>query len=309
MTANAGSIGPSNDDDHVHTLHDDLDSNDNISIDAVDASNVHHLPTSVSLGSEDKKMLDKQLSSIDVLDATKAESVQQPQVEPINASNNSISSKTTAKPPPPSSGQKAPASTNNNGNKNPFEVFNEYVAFFFRKAEDYEETLERRESKVDLRASMQKVESMDKVRHGAATLRYNGSRTELAVDENDSRKEDIVVGKVENGVNEQHEPSPRLSPKSEAIVAVEAISSFRPLTEIREEYKQSRSHSVGTDIDEHSVKKQKSSSTQQAEMAVEEWEEFCATKKQNPFSDVAIEVSLGFSNLQLEYFHILMKLF
>jgi len=175
--------------------------------------------------------------------------------------------------------------SNNNANKNPFEAFNEYVAFFFRKAEVYEEELERRESKVDLRASL------DAVRHGGATLRYNGSRIELAAEDS---------GILQHSDSECAQPptSPRLSPTTEAIAAVEAISHFRSLSEVRKEIKESRSHSFGPQDDVFSAKRQKSVQGEQndADGVVdddemkEKWAIFFNEKKQNAFDEVAIQV-------------------
>eukprot|EP00804_Cyclotella_cryptica_P023991 CCRYP_010081-RA/>CCRYP_010081-RA protein AED:0.28 eAED:0.28 QI:381/1/1/1/1/1/2/66/585 len=174
--------------------------------------------------------------------------------------------------------------SNNNANKNPFEAFNEYVAFFFRKAEVYEEELERRESKVDLRASM------DVVRHGSATLRYNGSRIELAAEDS---------GIIQDAEKECAEPltSPRLSPTTEAIAAVEAISNFRPLSEVRKEIEGYRSHSFGPEEEMSSAKGPKSVlGTQDDTDAIlnddemkEKWDGFCNGKKQNAFDEVAIQ--------------------
>lgn len=175
--------------------------------------------------------------------------------------------------------------SNNNANKNPLEALNDYVSFFFRKPEVYEEKIEIRESKADLKASL------DAVRHGGVTLRYNGSRIELAAEDSDI---------LDHAVSECAEPptSPRLSPTTEAVAAVEAISHFRSLSEVRNEIKESRSHSFGPEDDALSVKRQKSAQREQNETdgvvdddeMKEKWEVFCNGRKQNAFDEVAIQV-------------------
>lgn len=163
---------------------------------------------------------------------------------------------------------------NNITDKNPLQVFNEYVAALFQKAEVYEKELERRESRIDLQASV------DDVRHGGTTLHYNGSRIDLVEEDNTPMQE--------KSINEMPKPesSPRLSPMSEAVAAVEAISSFRSFNEVKREM----SFRSDTGNEMQDSKRQKSDRVIDGRESIEEkWNEFCGMKSQNTFAEVAID--------------------
>ncbi|KAL7509450.1 hypothetical protein ACHAXN_006435 [Cyclotella atomus] len=180
-------------------------------------------------------------------------------VQQNHGSSKSASSVAFNKAPPPRQ-----VSNGNGAEKNPLQMFNDYVANLFQKAEVYEQELERREeSKTDLQ------ESLDDARHGNA-----------AVDENGIAKN-----------NKTESTSPRLSPTSQAVAAVEAMSSFRSFTDVKREV------SFRSESDKESKRLKSSDSTQAdddvviaaAEDIKDQWAKFCEIKKQNAFGEVVIE--------------------
>lgn len=179
------------------------------------------------------------------------------------------------------SNQLAPsAASANTEEKNPIQLFNEYVATLFQRAEVYEQELEKRESIRDLRVSP----SLDNVRHGS-------TRRNIIEEAGVARN---------NGEDEGDEPelsSPRLSPTTEAIAVVEAMSSFRSFTEVKREV----SFRSETEQEPQTSKEKADEGTtdgidEDAAVAVadeddvwDKWDKFCETKRQNTYSEVALD--------------------
>ena len=185
-----------------------------------------------------------------------------------------------------------PIQTNTNSEKNPLQVFNEYVANLFQKAEVYEQELERRQSKINLETSL------DHVRHG--TIR------------NDSMEEDIKPNQRGNGdtVNET-ESSPMLSPTSEAVAVVEAMSSFRSFTDV----KRAVSFRSESELEGQSSTSQKPDQATTIDSCVdseadqgdkENWNTFCEVKKQNNFAEVAVD-DISLSLTLDEFYDLVLK--
>ena len=174
----------------------------------------------------------------------------------------------------------------NNQNKTAFDAFGDFLTVFFRKAEVYEEELERRQS-----------------------------QRELLLKREDSGDEGDAV----NTSFKKNLSSPRLSPTMEAMAAVEAMSSFRSLKEVKIELKESQS--FDQEGGQQNKKKRKTSESNLQDVATEEklqpllsenaklvdnlipaedesmknewaeqWKQFCEEKKKNKFKEVAIQV-------------------
>ena len=169
------------------------------------------------------------------------------------------------------SNQLAPSAASLNADeKNPIQLFNDYVATLFQRAEVYEQELEKRESTRDLRASL------DNVRHGSTRRNL----TEVVSN----------YGKVE--ADNPESTSPRLSPTTEAIAVVEAMSSFRSFTEVKREV------SFRSETEEEpQIKKKKAdegttyedAATTDEDDVWDKWDKFCETKRQNAYSEVALD--------------------
>ena len=197
--------------------------------------------------------------------------VEETTVEKANPSMISASSKDYNQSAQPcSSGQ----NVSNNFDKNPLQLFNDYVAALFQKAEVYEAELERRESKTDLQTSL------DDVRHGSTTLHYNGSHIQLV-----NHEKNVALDR-QNSECIHDISSLKLSPTTEAIAAVDALSNFRPLSEVRREISsRSGTNEVPHDITSNVFDEM----THDDEDAKQKWEKFCDTKRRQAFGDVAIE--------------------
>lgn len=195
----------------------------------------------------------------------------QPKVPPARAPN-------TAPPRQSQSG---------NENENPFGAFGDYITMLFQKAEVLEEELEIRQSQRDLQARM------DKTHHGSSRRKLPMSPE--GVIGSFSSEENSHDGKVKEDVGAQE--TPKLSDSMEARAAVEAISSFRSLAEVKKQL------SIVAD-DKHREKKQKMEEQEQStkpteEVAVDEskkrewkeqWDAFVGEKKKNKYNEVAIQV-------------------
>ena len=169
------------------------------------------------------------------------------------------------------SNQFAPSAASlNTEEKNPIQLFNDYVATLFQRAEVYEQELEKRESTRYLRASL------DNDRHGS-------TRRNLT---------EVVSNYAKVEADNPESTSPRLSPTTEAIAVVEAMSSFRSFTEVKREV------SFRSETEEEpQIKKKKADegTTYEDAAATDEddvwdkWDKFCETKRQNAYSEVALD--------------------
>ena len=177
--------------------------------------------------------------------------------------------------PPQSSNS---ANYNNNTNGNPFDAF---ISFFFQQAEVYEEELEIRQSQRNLQLQL------DKQRHGVSSRRLQGKMPLSPEGGSTSSEEEIVR-------LSQRSSTPNLTEKGEALAAVEAMSSFMSLKEVKKQLKDE--HSFDREDVAHEQKKQKiENGDDVADEAIknqlrEEWKAFVKEKKQNKFNEVAIEV-------------------
>jgi len=184
-------------------------------------------------------------------------------------------------------------SGNNNNNKNAFDAFGDFLTVFFRKAEVYEEELE-----------------------------WHESQRALLDDDVLSVEHDGVV----NGVpHADGIISPKLSPKMEAMAAVEAMSNFRAFNDVKLEKIQEGHLLDRQKIDGKSIKKVKlgeggesisrnnnnitandgeveevPSPVKEDEAAKEkwrgQWRKFCGEKKKSKFKEIAIQrICLPFS--------------
>lgn len=175
---------------------------------------------------------------------------------------------------------------NNNNNKNAFDAFGDFLTVFFRKAEVYEEELERHES-----------------------------QRALLDDDVLSVEHDGVVKGVPHA---DDITSPKLSPKIEAMAAVEAMSNFRAFNDVKLEKIQEGHLLDRQKIDHKSTKKAKlgedgesnsrnnitahncaveevPSPVKEDEAATEkwrgQWNKFCGEKKKSKFKEIAIQVT------------------
>ena len=177
--------------------------------------------------------------------------------------------------PPQSSNS---VNNNNNNNGNPFDAF---ISFFFQQAEVYEEELEIRQSQRNLQLQL------DKQRHGVSSRRLHG-KMPLSPEGGSTSSEEEIVGLS------QRSSTPNLTEKGEALAAVEAMSSFMSLKEVKKQLKDE--HSFDKEDVAHDQKKQKIENDDDvADEAMknqlrEEWKAFVKEKKQNKFNEVAIEV-------------------
>lgn len=179
---------------------------------------------------------------------------------------------------PPQSSNSANNNINSNNNGNPFDAF---ISFFFQQAEVYEEELEIRQSQRNLQLQL------DKQRHGVSSRRLHG-KMPLSPEGGSTSSEEEIVGLS------QRSSTPNLTEKGEALAAVEAMSSFMSLKEVKKQLKDE--HSFDKEDVAHDQKKQKIENDDDvADEAMknqlrEEWKAFVKEKKQNKFNEVAIEV-------------------
>jgi len=183
----------------------------------------------------------------------------------------------THTPPVPARKNSSSSTTKNNTNNNEksaLDAFSEYVSFFFQKAEVYEEELEIQQSQRNL---------LDKQHHGV-------SNRLLSPEGGSTSSEEIGMS--------QHSSSSQLSPQAEALAAVEAMSNFGSLGDIRRKLKDEHSFDKADDGNEQ--KKQKvevdgGTSSTAAGGGVdmtrlrEQWSSFVKEKKKNKFKEIAIE--------------------
>mmetsp|Transcript_12320 Transcript_12320/g.18297 ORF Transcript_12320/g.18297 Transcript_12320/m.18297 type:complete len:634 (-) Transcript_12320:100-2001(-) len=192
---------------------------------------------------------------------------------------------------PPSTPQR-PQSTiavpdSTNSNKSALDSFSEYISFFFKNVEDYEEKLERSESQRDLKVST--------VRKNRRESRFSSPEQADNDDDDDVGMKEIIF--QQQGSIEQTEsrdlvssPSLTLSESQEAMAAVEAICNFRSLREVKKEIMDRG----GTPKREH-PKEQKASDSvigQEADTDIdvrESWDRFCSEKKGNKFNGLGLE--------------------
>mmetsp|Transcript_29711 Transcript_29711/g.45958 ORF Transcript_29711/g.45958 Transcript_29711/m.45958 type:complete len:633 (-) Transcript_29711:152-2050(-) len=191
---------------------------------------------------------------------------------------------------PPSTPQRpqstiaVPGSTNSN--KSALDSFSEYISFFFKNVEDYEEKLERSESQRDLKVST--------VRKNRRESRFSSPEQADDDDDDDVGMKEIIFqhqGSIEQTESRDLVSSPNLtlSESQEAMAAVEAICNFRSLREVKKEIMDR-----GTPKREH-PKEQKASDSvigQEADTDIdirESWDSFCSEKKGNKFNGLGLE--------------------
>ena len=174
-----------------------------------------------------------------------------------------------------------PQSSSNNSNNNNGNPFDAFISFFFQQAEVYEEELEIRQSQRNLQLQL------DKQRHGVSSRRLQG-KMPLSPEGGSTSSEEEIVGLS------QRSSTPNLTEKGEALAAVEAMSSFMSLKEVKKQLKDE--HSFDKEDVAHDQKKQKIENGDDVADEVmknrlrEEWKAFVKEKKQNKFNEVAIEV-------------------
>ena len=192
---------------------------------------------------------------------------------------------------PPSTPQRpqstiaVPGSTSSN--KSALDSFSEYISFFFKNVEDYEEKLERSESQRDLKVST--------VRKNRRESRFSSPEQADNDDDDDVGMKEIIFqqqGSIEQTESRElvSSPSLTLSESQEAMAAVEAICNFRSLREVKKEIMDRG----GTPKREH-PKEQKASDSvigQEADTDIDvrlSWDSFCSEKKGNKFNGLGLE--------------------
>jgi hypothetical protein len=211
--------------------------------------------------------------------------------------HSTLSSELSNIPPPSLQQTKSSGRNNNSNNKSALDSFSEYISFFFKNAENYEEMLEKRShSQRHLKASM------DRKRQNSS--RFASPEEGDDDDDDDVDMEEIIIqqgGSIEHTGLTQRASTPstpnlKLSDSQEAMAAVEAISNFRSLREVKKEImdrgstldeqqgrpkKQPKiSHSIGqgappcdTDVDD----------------IRQTWDSFCNEKKKNKYNEIGFE--------------------
>ncbi len=161
------------------------------------------------------------------------------------------------------------SNSSNNSNKTALDAVSEYISYYFKNAENYEEMLERSESQRDLTASL------DKRRHGSSRFASPEGG------DDDDEQEGSTGLRLRSS-------TPTLSDSQEAMAAVEAISNFRSLKEVKKDIV-----SRGSSLDQQQQqKKQKfDDRAQQApsDEVDQQWDDFCKEKKKNKFNETGIE--------------------
>jgi hypothetical protein len=183
--------------------------------------------------------------------------------------DDAVTSTTTNMPTLRQSKSSGSSNSSNNSNKTAIDAVSEYISYYFKNAENYEEMLERSESQRDLTASL------DKRRHGS-------SRFASPEGGDDDDEEEGSTGL------RLRSSTPTLSDSQEAMAAVEAISNFRSLKEVKKDI-----ISRGSSLDQQQQqKKQKiDDRAQQApsDEVDQQWDNFCKEKKKNKFNETGIE--------------------
>ena len=143
-----------------------------------------------------------------------------------------------------------PSSTNSN--KSALDSFSEYISFFFKNAENYEEMLERSESQSDLK------------------VLADGKRGESRFASPEQAGDDV---------ERVSSPNLILSDSQEAMAAVEAICNFRSLREVKKEI-----------MDRGTPKKQNVNDSGIADSDIDKlWRSFCSEKKSHKFNELGLE--------------------
>ena len=184
--------------------------------------------------------------------------------------DDAVTSATNTNRPTLQQSKSSGSSNSNNSNKTALDAVTEYISYYFKNAENYEEMLERSESQRDLTASL------DKRRHGSSRF----ASPEGGDDDDDEQEESTGL--------RLRSSTPTLSDSQEAMAAVEAISNFRSLKEVKKDIV-----SRGSSLDQQQQqKKQKfDDRAQQApsDEVDQQWDNFCKEKKKNKFNETGIE--------------------
>lgn len=169
-----------------------------------------------------------------------------------------------------------PSSTNSN--KSALDSFSEYISFFFKNVENYEEMLERTESQRDLQASVDRKRREPRF----SSPEQTGDDGNVDVD-----MKEIVIqqqGSIEHAESRERmlsTPDVMLSDSQEALAAVEAMCTFRSLKEVKKEIMDR-----GTPKKDH-PKKQRLTDT---DIDIRQsWNSFCSEKKSNKFNELGLE--------------------
>jgi len=175
-----------------------------------------------------------------------------------------------------------PSSTNSN--KSALDSFSEYISFFFKNVENYEEMLERSESQRNLQASV------DRKRRES---RFS-SPEQAGDDDVDVDMKEIMIqrqGSIDQTESRERISSPTLmlSDSMEALATVEAISNFRSLREVKKEIMDR-----GTPKRDRLKKQSLNDSDigQEADIGIDirqRWVSFCSEKKSNKFNELGLE--------------------
>lgn len=191
-----------------------------------------------------------------------------------------------------------PSSTNSN--KSALDSFNEYISYFFKNVENYEEMLERTESQRDLQASI------DRKRRES---RFS-SPEQAGDDDVDLDMNEIIIqqqGSIEHTYSRERISSPdlMLSDSQEALAAVEAMCNFRSLREVKKEIMDR-----GTPKKDRPKKQRLNDSDigQEADTDIDirqSWDAFCSEKKSNKFNELGLESILLPVSVDEFYKHIL----
>ena len=199
--------------------------------------------------------------------------------EVVNQSTTLLELSNVNNVPPPS--LHSGSSISNNSNKS---AFSDYISFFFKNAENYEDMLERSENQRDLKASM------DRQRHGLPRF----ASPEEGDDNDDVVMEEISRqgSSIEHTGLQQRSSTPKLSDSLEAMAAVEAISNFRSLKEVKKEIMDRGSTSKKLKIIDTNIVGEEDPSPCDTDVDIDirqSWDSFCSEKKKNKFNEVGFE--------------------
>ena len=178
-------------------------------------------------------------------------------------------SSTTNRPTLQQSKSSGSSNSSNSNNKTALDAVAEYISYYFKNAENYEEMLERSESQRDLTASL------DKRRHGSSRFASPEGG------DDDDEQEGSTGLRLRSS-------TPTLSDSQEAMAAVEAMCNFRSLKEVKKDIV-SRSSSLDQ---QQQQKKQKIDDRAQqvpSDEVDQQWDNFCKEKKKNKFNETGIE--------------------
>jgi len=162
--------------------------------------------------------------------------------------------------------------SSSNGHKSALDSFSEYISFFFRNAENYEEMLERGHSQRDL-------PSIDRKRYSSSKF----ASPEEGDDDGDEVMEGGSITHTDFLRQRASTPNLPLSDSQEAMAAVEAISNFRSLREVKKEImdrgsspkKQQKIQDPLCDTDDVDIR--------------QNWDSFCNEKKKNKYNETGFE--------------------